>query len=128
MAYTEEEEILVNVECLNRGLVPTGVNPHTYAHARLNAAFASMSNKDARKAKRKYRKCFRKAVAWKVKNTKDSIDKTMPRRLRRAHEERMVTYVLKSLGLLEENEKSINSTHKYRRRALVIEYLLSAIS
>ena len=81
-----------------------------------------MTSDDIRKAKRKYRKVFRKAVAWKIRESKKLVNRKLPGQIRREQENRLRTGILLSVGLLPD-DRPVNTTQRYRRRRFVIEYL-----
>lgn len=122
MTQLNAEEILVDMACLDRGLVPTGIDPYSPMHAKLKIAFKGMTSDDIRKAKRKYRKVFRKAVAWKIRESKKLVNRKLPGQIRREQENRLRTGILLSVGLLPD-DRPVNTTQRYRRRRFVIEYL-----
>jgi hypothetical protein len=125
MTNISTEEILIDMACLDRGLIPVGANPHASMHSKLNAAFESMNSHDARKAKRKYRKYFRKAVAWKIREFKKMIatEKELSGRTKRELVDQMHARTLISVGLMAPDGRPIDASHKRRRRLLVIDYL-----
>ena len=116
MTYINDWEILLDIECLDRGIVPVGISVATPMHDRLASSFASLSDADVRKAKRKYRKCFRKALKWKINQIKQLRPKEVV--------EDAIRRELQILGIFETKNVKPNITHRYKRRKLVISYLM----
>ena len=124
---TEDEKILMDIAYLDRGLVPTGSTLYDRRDNRnqLIETFKKMPPADVKKLKRRYRKHFRRAVAW---HEKQIIARYDPDELRisraklRGHAQDVIRVFRSSVGL-GQPDVSESPRIMFRRQTLVRDYM-----
>ena len=124
---SDPNQILTDIAYLDAGLVPIGASisigrdGDTVKHA-----LSNLSPENSKKARRRFRKYFRKALAWEMNRIKIfyKFRESSTSRSWRARQMREDMYALqRKCGVIRDADKELSTLHMANRRRLVNRYL-----